>query len=223
MMQMQKIKKLCLGRGAFVIVNGGSCQWLGNTDALYAVPRGARIDAEMLETMFDLAEKQSRECMWSVKYTADLAAAGINLEDNDESDVPLRKLAASVSVAGDDLAILWTDDKDVALLVKSEYLVPAEKYHDAQYYARKLKSGWAVVVKNGYCIVAYIMPWTIGGDAISDLILRVRDVLGMVIASERSQRAKEESGSLLDQLKAAYGEGAGIDEETGEETGEVIE
>lgn len=199
MMQMQKIKRLCLSREQFQIVNGG-IQWLGHDMALYAVPGDVHINAGMLPAMFDLTEKQVRETAWSTKSEEEVNLAGVQLYDNLDGDVRLHKLPASVTIAGDDLDVFYSDDGEIALLAASALFSP--------------------IAKNGYALIAYIMPWTVGGDAISDTVLRMRDVLGVVIANSRKAASvPDASADILADLKAAYGEGAEVDEETGEVVG----
>jgi len=220
MMQMQKIKRLCLAREQFQIVNSGGMQWLGDGAALYAVPGEININSDVLSAMFDLTEKQVCGCSWSLKAQEELERAGIDLCDNSDGDVLLNTMPASVTIAGEELEILFSPDGEIALLVNAAQFAPLLKYTDRQYYARRTDRGWAVAVKNGYALVAYILPWEIGGDAISNTVLRMRDVLGMVIASDRTKKAEEaESGDLLADLKAAYGEGAEVDPDTGEVRG----
>lgn len=220
MMQMQKIKRLCLSHGDFQIVNAGEMQWLGDGTALYAVPGGITIDADALSAMFDLTDKQVRGCQWSLKTAEALAQAGIDLDDNAEADVMLYTMPASVTIAGEELEILYSSDGDIALLVNAVQFTPLLKYTDRQYYARRNGRGWAVAVKNGYALVAYILPWKIQGDAISNAVLRMRDVLGRVIANERAEKAEEAaSGDLLAELKATFGEGPEVDPDTGEVRG----
>lgn len=219
MMQMQKIKRLCLSRGQFQIVNGG-IQWLGHDTALYAVPGDVHINAGMLPAMFDLTEKQVRETAWSTKSEEAVNHAGVQLYDNLDGDVRLHKLPASVTIAGDDLDVFYSDDGEIALLAGSALFSPIVKFTDVQYYARRCRSGWAIAAKNGYALIAYIMPWTVGGDAISDTVLRLRDVLGVVIANSRKDASvPDASADILAHLKATYGEGAEVDEETGEVVG----
>lgn len=218
MMQMQKIKRLCLAYGRFQIVNGG-IQWLGHDAALYAVPGGVHINAGMLPAMFDLTEKQVRETAWNTKSEEEVNHAGVQLYDNLDGDVRLHKLPASVTIAGDDLDVFYSDDGEIALLADSALFSPIAKFTDVQYYARRCGSRWAIAVKNGYALIAYIMPWTAVGDAIGDVVLRLRDVLGMVIANSRKAASvTDASADILADLKAAYGDGADIDEETGEVT-----
>jgi len=159
-------------------------------------------------------------CSWTLKAQEELERAGIDLCDNSDGDVLLNTMPASVTIAGEELEILFSPDGEIALLVNAAQFAPLLKYTDRQYYARRTDRGWAVAVKNGYALVAYILPWEIGGDAISNTVLRMRDVLGMVIASDRTKKAEEaESGDLLADLKAAYGEGAEVDPDTGEVRG----
>lgn len=219
MMQMQKIKRLCLSYGKFQIVNGG-IQWLGHSAALYAVPGDIHVGADMLPAMFDLTDKQVQDNAWSTKTEEEVNGAGVRLEDNPEGDVTLYKLPASVTIGGCDLDVFYSDDGEIALLADSALFAPIVKYTDVRYYARWCKSGWAIAAKNGYALIAYILPWTIAGDAISDTVLRLRDVLGVMIADARRDARPAESGEdILADLKAAYGEGAEVDEETGEVRG----
>lgn len=216
MMQMQKIKRLCLSRSEFAIVNGGT-QWLGDGLALFAVPGDVNINADMLAAMFDLTEKQVRECQWSTRPEEELDAGGINLADNADVEVMLHELPASVTVAGTELKMLYSADGKIALAADQAEFSPIEKYTEARFYARRFGNGWAIAVKNGYALVAYIMPWQIQGNAISDTILQMRDVLGMMITGARREVTADVDGvEILRSLKATFGEGSGIDTETGE-------
>jgi hypothetical protein len=221
MMQMQKIKRLCLAYGKFRIVNGKN-QWLGHNAALYAVPGDMHIDAGMLPVMFDLTDKQVMDNAWNTTTETAAEFVGFRLCDSADDDVLLHKLPASVTMGGNSLDVFYSGDGEIALLADSALFAPIGKFTDAQYYARRRTAGWAIAVKNGYALIAYILPWSIAGEAMSDIVLRLRDVLGVVIAgaaAHTTTRPAETSTDILADLKAAYGEGAEVDEETGEVMG----
>jgi hypothetical protein len=216
---MQKIKRLCLAYGKFRIVNGKN-QWLGHNAALYAVPGDMHIDASMLPVMFDLTDKQVMDNAWNTTTETAAEFEGFRLCDSADDDVLLHKLTASVTIGGSDLNVFYSNDGEIALLADAALFAPIGKFTDARYYARRCLAGWAIAAKNGYALIAYIMPWTVGGDAISDTVLRLRDVLGVVIANSRKAASvPDASADILAHLKATYGEGAEVDEETGEVVG----
>lgn len=199
MMQMQKIKRLCLDSGCFAIVNADGRQWLGDGAALFEVPGALKISAGMLPALYELTDKQVEGCNWKTMDAETLARGGVELEDNVEGDVLLYEVPASVTIAGEALKMLHSADGEISLMVKQSELAPAEKYTQALYYARRAGSGWAVAIKNGYALVAYIMPYRIGEGAVSDAVIRMRDMLGRMIESEKLRgtvRVDPETGEV---------------------------
>ena len=205
MMQMQKIKKLCLSRRQFQVINGEGGQWLGDGAALFAVPDELHIIPSALPAMYDLTGKQVDDCTWSIKTVEQLGFAGILLTDTEPGDILLHEVPGSLIVAGERLEMLYSADNNVSLLVEADELAPLDKYTERRYYARRNGNGWAVVCKNGYAVVAYILPWRVMGDAIRDTIDLMRTCLGKQL---RSQERKEETAEadIVEELKAAFGE-----------------
>lgn len=177
-MRMGQIKRLCLSSGTFVIINRAGEYWLSDGFAAYRMPGDVEITREMLTAMLDLTQKQADGCSWQLKE-----GKGINLADNDPEDVWLNEYSVSLIVNGDKLELLQSEDKHIALTVDGSRLQPFAKYNDVAYFARPSGQGWAIAVKQGYQLIAYIMPYRIRANGAKTV---VREALEVIEAAMRA-------------------------------------
>lgn len=165
-MRLKKIGTICAATKSVQILEkideaGVMRRFIGNGSALYEVgDLGASMTLEIMQTIFDIPEKDRRE--WS--YTERMVANYPLLDDVCEQEEQLSVSALMITHRSDDLVPLYTDREVVFLDL--DYLAPLKDEIKAGGVAFFKRPGnLAITVKDGMCkAIAAICPTRIDDD-----------------------------------------------------------
>ena len=134
-------------------------QYISDGCAVYPIYGLPVLDREALLTIFDI--EHSKWDDWTVSRRAAPDSRYINLEDYDETEVPIRHLFPPVIYRDRQLMLCDLGDGEI-MMVDSDYLEPVSDGVSREFYVRTGENGSKVLaVKDGLMLTAVILPMSL--------------------------------------------------------------
>lgn len=131
-------------------------QWICCSTAAYPLDGMPEVTEDTILSVFDVPQSDRR--LYSVRRGPADGMARC-LADNQDDDREATMGSMTIGIGGDVIRPVYTPYGLVA--IKAEALKPVEDSgKTAQYFARELTTGPAIIVKNGFQAVAAIIPYS---------------------------------------------------------------
>jgi len=152
-MNLNKIKRLCLGEGKCLIVedrHGG--QWIGVEDALYPVT-GLRLDEQSLKIIWQLTDKQANEMEFEARSDLEgFLDVGMVLDEG-QAQVMDKAIINHMHFMGPEM------DEGRVLMVREDYLEPAwVKGEWTRYQLKETQCGSVLAMYCGLMVSGVVKP-----------------------------------------------------------------